>query len=156
MTLDVKGSTFENLDVQALTVAAGGLTATTGTLTSTVGGPNPADRNFFQNAHSFVIGGSIPVTAENNLGVLVNNGATHIATVQNNLFDNIAEEGQIANTSIVRTQNSGGVMTATVTGNTIQNIAYAAGAGGRHAIGHVFEPCRSVPEIRRRCRSRTT
>ena len=86
MTLDVKGSTFENLDVQALTVAAGGLTATTGTLTSTVGGPNPADRNFFQNAHSFVIGGSIPVTAENNLGVLVNNGATHISTVAEQSF----------------------------------------------------------------------
>ena len=88
ITVDVRGSTFENLDVQALTLAAGGLTTTTGTMTSTVGGPNPADRNFFQNAHSFMVGG-VTFSAENNLGVLVNNGATHVSTVENNLFDNI-------------------------------------------------------------------
>ena len=63
-----------------------------------------------------------------------------MSVVQDNLFDNIAKDGTIANTSIVRTQNSGGVMNATVTQNTIQNIAYGVGAGGRHAIGHVFEP----------------
>jgi large repetitive protein len=114
---------FEDLGVQALTVAAGGVTATTGTLTSNIIG------NTFQNGKG---------VGENNVGILVNNGGTHLATVQNNLFDNIAKDGTIANTSILRTQNSGGVMTATVTGNTIQNIAYAV--GGRHAIGHIFEP----------------
>ncbi len=139
MTLDVKGSTFENLDVQALTVAAGGTSATTGTLTSTIGGPNAADRNKFQNAHAFSVAG-VNFSAENNLGVLVGNGATHNSTVENNLFDNIAEEGQIANTSIVRTQNSGGKMTVTLKDNEIRNINFQTSAGGRHVIGHVFEP----------------
>ena len=31
-------------------------------------------------------------------------------------------------------------MTATVRNNVIQNIQYATSAGGRHVIGHVFEP----------------
>ena len=129
MTLDVKGSLFEDLAVQAITAAAGGVGATTGTLTTTIGGPNAADRNFFQNAKA---------SGENNVGVLVNNGALHNGTVQNNLFDNIAEDGNVANTSIIRTQNSGGRMTAVVEDNTIQNITYPT--GGRHVIGHVFEP----------------
>ncbi len=129
MTLDVKGSTFEDLGIQAITAAAGGVAATTGTLNSTIGGPAMADRNFFQNAKG---------VGENNVGILVNNGATHNSTVENNLFDNIAEDGSIANTSVIRTQNNGGVMNATVKNNTIQNITYAT--GGRHAIGHVFEP----------------
>ncbi|MHB0969746.1 MAG: cadherin domain-containing protein [Thermoanaerobaculia bacterium] len=116
---------FEDLRTQALTVAAGGTAATTGTLTSTITG------NTFQNAKG---------TGENNIGILVNNGATHTSTVSNNTLQNIAKDGTIANTSIIRTQNSGGIMDATVTGNTIQNIAYGAGAGGRHVIGHVFEP----------------
>ncbi len=129
MTLDVKGSTFEDLDTQALTVAAGGTAATTGTLTSIIGGPNVADRNFFQNAKG---------TGENNAALLVNNGALHVGTIQNNLFDNIAENGTIANTSIIRTQNSGGRMTAVVEDNTVQNITYPT--AGRHIIGHIFEP----------------
>ena len=129
MTLDVKGSTFEDLGIQAITVAAGGTAATTGTLTSIIGGPNAADRNFFQNGKG---------TGENNVGVLVNNGAVHNGTVENNLFSNIAKDGTIANTSIIRTQNNGGKMTAVVEDNTIQNIAYTV--GGRHVIGHIFEP----------------
>src|SRR6185436_19436976 len=77
MTLDVKGSTFENLDVQAVSVFPGGTVAgTTGTLTATIGGPNAADRNFFQHAHSFVIAGPVTVTAENNIGIVNTNGAT--------------------------------------------------------------------------------
>lgn len=124
MRLDVKnGCLFEDLASQAVTASAGGSAATTGTLTSNIIG------SFFQNAKG---------TGENNVGILVNNGATHVSLVQSNLFDNIAEDGTIANTSIVRTQNSGGVMNATVKQNTIQNIAYSV--GGRHAIGHVFEP----------------
>jgi hypothetical protein len=116
---------FEDLGTQALTVAAGGTAATTGTLTSNILNSD------FQNAKGL---------AENNVGILVNNGANHVSTVQGNLFENIAKDGTIANTSIIRTQNSGGDMTATITGNTIQNITYAAGFGGRHVIGHVFEP----------------
>jgi len=139
MRLDVKGSTFENLDNQALTVAAGGTIITSGIMTSTIGGPNPADRNFFRNARHFSVGG-INVSAENNLGVLVNNGATHNSIVENNLFDNIAEDGTIANTSVLRTQNSGGRLNAIVRSNVIQNINYQTGTGGRHLIGHVFEP----------------
>ena len=140
MTLDVEGSTFENLDNQALTVAAGGLgIPTTGTLTSTIGGPLASDRNLFQNARHFNVGG-VDLSAENNVGILVNSGATHNSVVENNVFDNIAEDGTIANTSVIRTQNSGGVMNATVRNNTIQNINFQTGAGGRHLIGHVFEP----------------
>ncbi len=129
MTLDVKGSTFEDLAVQAINPAGGGLGATTGTLTSIIGGPNAADRNFFQNAK---------LNGENNVALTVGNGATHNGTVENNLFDNVAENGGVANTSIIRTQNAGGKMTAVVEDNVIQNIVYAA--GGRHAIGHIFEP----------------
>ena len=125
MQADVRDSVFDDLSNQALTMAAGGVVTTTGTLTSNI------INNDFINAKG---------VNENNLGVLVNNGATHVSLVQDNLFDNIAKDGTIANTSILRTQNSGGVMNATVTQNTIQNIAYATGAGGRHAIGHVFEP----------------
>ncbi len=126
MTLQVQNNClFEDLGTQALTVAAGGTAATTGTLTSLI------DNNDFQNAKG---------VGENNVGILVINGANHVATVSNNLFSNIAKDGTIANTSILRTQNSGGDMTATITGNTIQNIAYGVGSGGRHAIGHVFEP----------------
>jgi hypothetical protein len=139
MRLDVKGSTFENLDNQALTVAAGGTITASGTMTSTIGGPNPADRNFFRNARHFSVGG-VNVSAENNLGILVNNGATHNSTVENNLFDNIAEDGTIANTSVLRTQNSGGRLNVIVRSNVIQNINFQTGAGGRHIIGHVFEP----------------
>ncbi len=129
MILDVKGSTFEDLAVQAITAAAGGVAATTGTLTSIIGGPNAADRNFFQNAKS---------SGENNAALLVSNGAIHVGTIENNLFDNVAENGAIANTSIIRTQNNGGGMTAVVKSNTVQNIVYAV--AGRHVIGHIFEP----------------
>ena len=125
MQADVRDSLFDDLSNQALTMAAGGVVTTTGTLTSNI------INNDFLNAKG---------VNENNLGVLVNNGATHVSLVQDNLFDNIAKDGTIANTSILRTQNSGGVLNATVTANTIQNIAYGVGAGGRHAIGHVFEP----------------
>ena len=124
MQFDVKnGSVFEDLGNQALTVAAGGNVLTTGTLTSNIVG------NIFRNAK---------VNAENNVGILVNNGATHVSVVDNNLFDNIAENGTIANTSVMRTQNNGGVMNATVKNNTFQNINYTT--GGRHMIGHIFEP----------------
>jgi hypothetical protein len=57
-----------------------------------------------------------------------------------NLFDNIAEDGRVAGTSVIRTQNSGGKLNAVVSGNTIQHINFQMGAGGRHMIGHVFEP----------------
>jgi hypothetical protein len=131
MTLEIEnGSLFEDLGTQAVTLAAGGTAATTGTLTTSVIGAT------FQNAKGL---------GENNLGVLVGNGAAHVATVQGNTFSNIAKDGTIANTSILRTQNSGGRMTATINGNTIQNIAYAAGFGGRHVIGHVYEPVAYVP-----------
>ncbi len=134
MTLDVEDSIFENLDNQALTVAAGGTgVTTTGTLTSNVTGSR------FQNARHFSVAG-VNLSAENNVGILVNSGATHVSVVENNVFDNIAEDGTIANTSVIRTQNSGGVMNATVRNNTIQNINFDTGAGGRHLIGHVFEP----------------
>ncbi len=83
-------------------MAAGGVVADArGTLTSNV------INNDFLNAKG---------VNENNLGVLVNNGATHVSLVQDNLFENIAKDGTIANTSIVRTQNSGGEMKATVNG----------------------------------------
>ena len=142
MTLNVKGSTFDDLDSQALTISGGGTAATSGTLTSVIGGPTAAERNTFRDAFAFNLPTMPPiaVTAENNVGLLVGLGATHTTTLENNLFENIAEEGQIANTSIIRTQNSGGVLNATVKNNVIQNIGYAAGAGGRHVIGHVFEP----------------
>ena len=134
MTLHVHGgSVFENLDVQALTVAGGGTAATAGTLTSTI------EDSVFQNARHFNTG-TVNVSAENNVGVLVGSGARHVTTVRNNTFDNIAEDGTIANTSIIRTQNSGGRLEATVTGNVIRNINYQTAAGGRHVIGHVFEP----------------
>jgi hypothetical protein len=125
MTVAVQNSLFEDLGTQALTVAGGGVATTSGTLTTSV------LNNTFRNAKGL---------SENNLGVLVGNGASHTSTVQGNLFDNIAKDGTIANTSILRTQNNGGTLNATVTGNTIQNISYAAGNGGRHVIGHVYEP----------------
>ena len=107
MTLDAKGNLFRDLDSQALSIFTGG----TGTVTATVGGPLAADRNEFRDAFAFIIPTTtIAVTAENNLGIVVALGGTINATVENNLFDNIAEEGQIANTSIVRTQNAGGVL----------------------------------------------
>ncbi|HYH84746.1 MAG TPA: Ig-like domain-containing protein, partial [Pyrinomonadaceae bacterium] len=120
MTVEVEnGCVFEALNNQAVTLSAGATVSTTGTLTSTVNG------NIFRNAAG---------TAENNVGALVNNGATHNSTIEANLFDNVAENGGIANTSIIRTQNSGGKMTAVVKGNTVQNISYAV--AGRHVIGH--------------------
>jgi hypothetical protein len=125
MQADVLDSIFDDLSSQALTMSAGGVVATTGTLTSNV------INNDFLNAKG---------VSENNLGVLVTNGATHVALAQSNLFENIAKDGTVANTSIVRTQNSGGKLTVTLQSNTIQNIAYGAGAGGRHVIGHIFEP----------------
>ena len=137
VALDVKGSTFEDLATQAVTVAAGATSATTGTLTSTIGGPNAADRNLFQNAKGL---------GENNLAVLANLGAIHTALVENNLFDNVAEDGSIANTSVIRTQNNGGRLTATVRNNDVQNINYAT--GGRHVIGHIFEPPVYTPSDR--------
>jgi uncharacterized repeat protein (TIGR01451 family) len=140
MTLEVKGSTFDDLDSQALTISGGTAANTTGTLTSIIGGPNTADRNTFRDAFAFNLPGPIPVTAENNVGLLVGNTATHNATLENNLFSNIAEEGQIANTSIIRTQNSGGKLTVNIKNNEIKDINYASGAGGRHVIGHIYEP----------------
>ncbi|HKO45459.1 MAG TPA: Calx-beta domain-containing protein, partial [Pyrinomonadaceae bacterium] len=126
MTVEVRnGCIFEALSSQAITMAGGALAGTTGTLTSLVTG------NTFRNAAG---------VSENNVAALVSNSATHNATISTNLLENIAEDGTVANTSIIRTQNSGGKMTAVVSGNTIQNIAYGAGAGGRHVIGHVFEP----------------
>jgi hypothetical protein len=129
MTLDVEGSTFEDLAVQAIAASGGGAAGTTGTLTTFIGGPSASDRNFFQNAKS---------SGENNAALLVANGATHVGTIENNVFDNVAENGSIANTSIIRTQNSGGKMTAVVEDNVVQNITYAV--AGRHVIGHIFEP----------------
>ena len=132
MRLDVvNGCVFENLATQAVTAAAGGVGPTTGTLTTNIGGALAINGNTFRNGAG---GGA----GENNVGILVNNGAAHAALVQNNIFDNVAESGTIANTSIIRTQNNGGAMDAVVKANTIQNIHYAI--GGRHAIGHVFEP----------------
>ncbi len=126
MTVEIRnGCIFEALSSQAVTADAGLTAGTTGTVTSLITG------NTFRNA----VG-----VAENNVAALVANGATHNSTISNNLLENIARDGTIANTSIIRTQNSGGKLTSVVSGNTIQNIAYAGGSGGRHVIGHVFEP----------------
>ncbi|MGE0103979.1 MAG: Ig-like domain-containing protein [Blastocatellales bacterium] len=114
---------FEDLASQAITAAGGEGAPITGTLTTTI------SNSTFRNGKAG--------TGENNVGILTNRGI-HTATVSNNTFDNIAEEGSIANTSIIRTQNNGGQMTATVSANQIQNIFYSS--GGRHVIGHVFEP----------------
>ena len=78
-------------------------------------------------------------TGENNLALLVN-GGIHISTVERDTFDNIAELGDIANTSVIRTQNSNGQLNASLKSNIIRNIDYGMGAGGRHVIGHIFEP----------------
>ncbi|HEY9403901.1 MAG TPA: Ig-like domain-containing protein [Pyrinomonadaceae bacterium] len=134
MTVQVQGGCiFEALNNQAVTMDGGASAGTTGTLTSLVNG------NIFRNAVASNAGGT-NITSENNVAALVINGATHNATITNNTFDNIAEDGRVAGTSIIRTQNSGGKLTAVVSNNTIQNIAYQSGAGGRHVIGHVFEP----------------
>ena len=119
----VNGCLFEGLNSQAITATAGVNAGTTGTVTSNI------KNSTFQNAQG---------VSENNVGALVSNGGTHISTIEGNLFDNIAEDGTVANTSIIRTQNSGGKLTVVVKNNTIQNIAYTV--GGRHVIGHVFEP----------------
>jgi methionine-rich copper-binding protein CopC len=139
MTIEVRnGCIFEALNNQAITFGNSG--STTGTLTTLITG------NTFQNAVPQTIeiippgGVFVNITSENNVGVLTGGGGTHNTTVSNNLFDNVAEDGRVANTSIIRTQNSGGKMNAVVIGNTIQNIHYDTGAGGRHVIGHVFEP----------------
>jgi len=135
MTVEVEnGCIFEALSSQAVTMDGGGSAGTTGTLTSLVTG------NTFRNAVASEPSPGIFITSENNVAALVVNGATHNATISNNLFENVAEDGRVANTSIIRTQNSGGKLTAVVSGNTIQNINYQTGAGGRHVIGHVFEP----------------
>jgi uncharacterized repeat protein (TIGR01451 family) len=135
MTVEVEnGCLFEALNSQAVTLVAGMSAGTTGTLTSSVVG------NTFKNAVPYVSAGGANVTSENNLAALVANGATHNTQIEANTFDNVAEEGGLANLSIIRTQNAGGKMTAVVTGNTIQNIGFQLAAGGRHAIGHIFEP----------------
>jgi uncharacterized repeat protein (TIGR01451 family) len=132
MGFNLYGSTFENLVAQAVTVAAGQAAGSTGTLTTNIGGPNAGDSNTFQNAPA--AGG------ENNLGLLVGNGATHIFTAQNNTFTNVTHDTAcIANTSVLRTQNSGGFMTGYIRGNNINN-ALNPFANCRHGIGHVNEP----------------
>ena len=125
------GCIFEALNSQAVTISNSG--AASGIVTSLING------NTFRNGVPDSPGG-VNITSENNVGVLTGGGGTHNTTVSNNLFDNIAEDGRVANTSIIRTQNSGGKLTAVVSGNTIQNINFQTGAGGRHVIGHVFEP----------------
>jgi large repetitive protein len=124
-TLNVSftGNTFQNLASQALLVSTGLGGLTNGTINATV------NNNTFRNAAG---------TAENNLALLTAGNGTVNATATGNSFDNIAEEGSIANTSIVRTQNAGGVISATVNNSLIQNIGYTT--GGRHAIGMVNEP----------------
>lgn len=135
MTVEVRnGCIFEALNNQAVTMDGGASAGTTGTLTSLVSG------NIFRNAVASEPAPGVFVTSENNVAALVVNGATHNATIENNTFDNIAEDGRVANTSIIRTQNSGGKLNAIVRNNTVQNINYQTGAGGRHVIGHVFEP----------------
>ena len=135
MTVQVQGGCiFEALNNQAVTMDGGASAGTTGTLTSLVNG------NIFRNAVASTPAAGVNITSENNVAALVVNGATHNATISNNTFDNIAEDGRVANTSIIRTQNSGGKLTAVVSNNTIQNVNYQTGAGGRHVIGHVFEP----------------
>lgn len=135
MTVEVRnGCIFEALNNQAVTMDGGASAGTTGTLTSLVSG------NIFRNAVVSEPAPGVFITSENNVAALVVNGATHNATIENNSFNNIAEDGRIANTSIIRTQNNGGKLNAIVRNNTIQNINYQAGAAGRHVIGHVFEP----------------
>jgi hypothetical protein len=115
---------FTDLGVQAVQITGGDGALSSGTMTSRV-----LD-SAFKNAKG---------TGENNLALLVN-GGIHISTVERDTFDNIAELGNIANTSIIRTQNSsiGGQLNATIRNSIIRNISYPA--GGRHVIGHVFEP----------------
>ena len=139
MRLDVEGSLFEGLFSQAVTAAAGQSAGTTGTMTTNIGGPDPGDGNTFQNASTAGNGG------ENNAACLVANGATQNCLIQGNLFDDITKDGSIANTSVIRTQNNGGTWDGEVSDNTIRNIniqfpATFPLAGGRHGIGHVFEP----------------
>src|SRR5262249_26785962 len=118
---------------QAVSIFPGGTAAgTTGTLTATVGGPAVADRNNFQNANG---------VSENNIGVVATNDGIGNVTIENNLFENIAKDGTIAGTIIVRTQSAGGKWPGVVKKNVIQNIAYTT--GGRHVIGHFFNPASS-------------
>lgn len=130
LRVDIKNSRFEDLANQAVTLTSSG----TGTMTSSVTG------NTFQNGKP-IVGGVVPGSAaENNLAIL-SNGGTHTSLVSGNIFDNIAEDGTVANTSVLRTQNSGGVLNVTIDGNTFQNITFIGPvAHGRHIIGHVFEP----------------
>ena len=136
MTVEIRnGCIFEQLNSQAVTADAGLTAGTTGTVTSLITG------NTFRNGVVSTPQPGLDVTSENNVAALVANGATHISTISNNLLENIAEDGTVANTSIIRTQNSGGKLTAVVSSNTIQNIDYDGPiTHGRHVIGHVFEP----------------
>ncbi len=117
---------FTDLGVQALLITGGDGASSSGTMISRV------MDSAFKNAKG---------TGENNLAILVN-GGIHVSTVERDTFDNIAELGDIANTSIIRTQNSSisGQLNATIRNNIIRNINYGMAAGGRHVIGHVFEP----------------
>ncbi|MAE65589.1 MAG: hypothetical protein CMJ18_15075 [Phycisphaeraceae bacterium] len=129
MDVGLRGNRFLNNTAQAYTGSAG-QSAGSATLTSRVGGPNAGDGNLF--------GNTIPGALENNIGVLVANGATHEALIQGNLLDDVARDGGIANTSIIRTQNNGGTAIYEVLDNVLQNFNFTS--GGRHGIGHVAEP----------------
>jgi hypothetical protein len=129
MRLEVASNTFDNLFAQAVTAAAGQSGPSAGTMTTIIGGPTPSDGNTFQNASTL---------GENNVACVLANGATHNCLIQNNVFDNVTKDGSVANTSVIRTQNSGGTWVGEVRDNVIQNINVAL--GGRHGIGHVNEP----------------
>ncbi len=129
MRLDVlNGCLFTDLTAQAVTAAAGQAAGSTGTMTT-----NIKDCSFQD---------SKGASGENNVGVLVANGATQTAAIENNTFNNVAKDGSIANASVLRTQNSGGIWMGTVKGNNLQNFNFGPmpGVSGRHGIGHVFEP----------------
>jgi hypothetical protein len=138
VNLDVFGSTFENLFSQAVTATPGQTAGSTGTMRTRVGGPVAGDGNQFINASVAGNGG------ENNVGCVLANGATHNCLIQANLFDNITKDGSIANTSVIRTQNTGGTFNGEIRSNTIRSINIQTPTG-RHGIGHVNEPPAAYP-----------
>ena len=103
------------------------------TMPTSIGGPNAGDGNLFKNTNDASTTGF-----ENNVGCVLSNGATQRCHIQGNIFDNVGRGGGVANTSIVRTQNSGGAWVGEVRDKTLQNFNLTA--GGRHGIGHVSEP----------------
>jgi len=116
------GCRFLQLFGQAVTSQSGQAPGSSGTLTTLI------DNVDFQNARN--------ANGENNLALIANHGATQAATVRNSFFSLVGKGGTALNTSILRTQNDGGIWTGVIgEQNTLSGFTF--NGGGRHAIGHI-------------------